>query len=136
MLAEKLKDEPGFGRPKIITLCGSTRFKPEFLDQQRRLSLDGVIVLTVGFYHHADAVPITAAQKKELDELHFRKIEMSDEVFVVNPGGYVGESTRNEIAHAIAYGKKIRFLDEKLGDDYLKRNSHELGRLAAEKLVR
>ena len=75
----------------------------------------GRIVLSVGFYPHANKeahgqnIVITAAQKLALDELHKRKIDLSDEILVINVGGYIGESTRSEIEYAMAHGKAVRY---------------------------
>jgi hypothetical protein len=105
-------------KPTIVCLCGSTRFYKDFLEQNYLETMAGRIVLSVGFYPHAvnemhgEGVGITPEQKEELDQLHLRKVEMADEVFVLNVGGYVGESTARELAHARALGKRVRFLEE------------------------
>lgn len=107
---EKLR--PGV-RPIIVCLCGSTRFIDAWRDETRRLSLEGKIVLSVGVLIHAGAEPIRddSPEKARLDELHFRKIDLADEVFVLNVGGYVGYSTRREIDYARATGKPVAFLE-------------------------
>ena len=95
--------------PMIAALCGSTRFREEFSGVNRDLTKQGVVVLAPGvFGHSGDAM--TAHEKDRLDALHLQKITMADEVFVVNPGGYVGESTRREIAYAQELGRPIRYL--------------------------
>jgi hypothetical protein len=110
-------------RPKVICLCGSTRFFQQFMDENYRLTMEGNIVLSVGFFGHASAqahgqtVGISPEQKVALDELHKRKIDLADEVFVVNPGGYIGESTRGEIIYAEAHGKPVRYLAALGGGD-------------------
>lgn len=124
------KDEM-FNDRKVITLCGSTKFKDEYMTINARETLLGHIVLSVGFFHHLDKVPITAEQKKAVDELHFDKIRMSDEILVINPNGYIGESTTNEIACAMSGGKQVRFLDEAAGNEWLETNSHKMGQLIA-----
>ena len=86
--------------PQIITLCGSTRFKDLFLEAARDLTLQGWIVLMPGVFGHADNFEWTEEQKKKLDELHLEKIRMSNAVFLLNKGGYIGESTRKEIEYA------------------------------------
>lgn len=101
--------------PKIVTICGSTRFRSEMADANRRLTLAGYVVLAPGVFAH-DGDEITEAQKDALDELHFRKIDLADEIYVVNPGGYVGESTRLEISYARRTGKTIRRLIEQPED--------------------
>lgn len=96
---------------KIITLCGSTRFKDEFMEAQKQLTLAGNIVLSVGcFIHSGDHV--TEEQKKMLDDIHKRKIDLSDEIFVINKDGYIGKSTTSEIAYAVCHGKIVRYLEE------------------------
>lgn len=102
-------------RPTVTTLCGSTRFRDDFFDAQRRLTLEGRIVISVGLFGHLEGIDIGTAEepsetKVMLDELHKRKIDLSDGIFVVNPGGYVGTSTRGEIDYALAHGKKVEWL--------------------------
>ncbi|MFJ5611508.1 hypothetical protein ACIQCJ_19240 [Streptomyces sp. NPDC093221] len=94
-------------RPEIVCICGSTRFVAEMRAANRDLTFAGVIVVAPG---EADA-PITTEQKTALDALHLRKIDLADRVLIVNPGGYVGESTTREIAYAQATGKPISFTD-------------------------
>ena len=98
--------------PHIITLCGSTSFKKEFEEAARELSLKGSIILTVSFFTHFDNIKITPEQKIMLDNLHFRKISISDEIFVLNKEGYIGYSTGNEIAFAESRGIPVRYLEE------------------------
>jgi hypothetical protein len=92
-------------RPEIVCLCGSARFVAELRAANRDLTLAGAIVLAPG---KVDG-PVTAAQKVVLDALHLRKIDLADRVLVVDPGGYVGESTRREIAYARATGTPVAF---------------------------
>ena len=99
------------GKFKVITLCGSTRFKEEYLEVQKRLTLEGNIVISVGLFGHSgDEEVWTPGTKEMLDEMHLSKIDMADEIYVVNPGGYVGTSTRREIAYALAHGKRVSSL--------------------------
>ncbi|DBA34714.1 TPA_asm: hypothetical protein vir519_00049 [Caudoviricetes sp. vir519] len=98
--------------PKIVTLCGSTRFKDEFLKAQKDFTLKGYIVLTVGCYPHTDKDDLTEEQKRAVDELHLRKIDMSHMVYVINKGGYIGDSTKREILYAQCIGVKVFFLEE------------------------
>lgn len=101
------------GKYKVITLCGSTRFKNEFLEAQKRLTLEGNIVISVGLFGHSGDDEVWAEGTKEmLDDMHKRKIDMADEVFIINVGGYIGSSTRSEIEYASSTGKKVRFLVE------------------------
>lgn len=104
-------------RPRIVCLCGSTRFYSAFQRANYEETMAGRIVLSVGFYPHSspeahgEAIGVTPEQKAALDELHLRKINLADEVLVLNQGGYIGESTRREIAHAEATGKLVRYLE-------------------------
>lgn len=100
------------GKYPVITLCGSTRFKEQFLEAQKRLTLEGNIVISVGLFGHSgDNEVWTEGTKAMLDDMHKRKIDMADEIFVINVGGYIGESTRSEIEYAKAQGKKINYLE-------------------------
>ncbi|WP_245864464.1 hypothetical protein [Paenibacillus donghaensis] len=96
---------------KIITLCGSTKFKKEFEEVNARLTLEGNIVISVGVFGHADGVPLTEQQKIRLDNIHLQKIDMADEIFVINVGGYIGESTSYEMRYASKKRKPINFYD-------------------------
>ena len=98
---------------KVITLCGSTRFKDEFLEAQKRLTLEGNIVISVGLFGHSgDDVVWTEGVKDMLDRQHLAKIDLADEIYVINVGGYIGDSTRREIAYAEFKGKSISYLEE------------------------
>lgn len=96
----------------IVTLCGSTRFKEQFLEIQKRLTLEGCIVISVGLFGHAGDDDVWKPGVKEmLDDMHLRKIDLADEIFVINVGGYIGESTKREIAYAEKTGKIINYLE-------------------------
>ena len=114
-------------KPTIVCLCGSTRFWKEFQEANYRETMAGHIVLTVGFYRpspqqeaelaerqhegtHGETWGCTAEQKIALDELHKRKIDLADEVLILNVGRYIGDSTRSELEYAERHGKVIRFL--------------------------
>lgn len=102
------------GKYKVIILCGSTKFKDEFLKVQKQLTLEGNIVISVGLFGHADGEyedVITPEIKVMLDDIHKRKIDMSDEIYVINKNGYIGESTKGEIENAIKTGKRINYLE-------------------------
>lgn len=102
------------GKYHVITLCGSTRFKEQFLEAQKRLTLEGNIVISVGLFGHSgDEEVWTPGTKEKLDNMHKRKIDMADAIYVINPGGYIGESTRSEIEYAKANGKKVLYLENK-----------------------
>lgn len=104
-------------RPTIVCLCGSTRFYKAFQRTNYEKTMQGEIVLSVGFYMHSskdahgETFGCTPEQKIALDKLHFRKIDLADYVFVLNVDGYIGESTRNEINHAERIGKPIQYLE-------------------------
>ena len=101
------------GKYKVITLCGSTRFKDEFMGVQKRLTLDGNIVISVGLFGHSgDNEVWTEGTKEMLDDMHLRKIDMADEIYVINVDGYIGTSTRNEIEYAKRTGKVVRYLEK------------------------
>ena len=104
------------GNYKVITLCGSTRFKDAFIEAQKRLTLKGNIVISVGLFGHSGDNEVWGDGTKEmLDDMHKRKIDMADEIFVINVGGYIGASTRSEIEYAYATGKPVRYLEEQNG---------------------
>ena len=104
---------------KVITLCGSTRFKDEFLRVQKELTLQGNIVISVGLFGHSGDAEVwenmdegTLTKTKEmLDDMQKRKIDMADEIFVINVGGYIGDSTKSEIEYAKSTNKKVNFLE-------------------------
>lgn len=103
----------------IITLCGSTKFKKEFMEAQKTLTLKGNIVISVGLFGHSGDNEVwdgmdegTYSETKEmLDDMHKRKIDISDSIFVINVNGYIGESTKSEIEYAIKTGKKVEYLE-------------------------
>ena len=100
------------GNYKIITLCGSTRFKDEFIKAQKDLTLQGNIVISVGLFGHSGDVEAWDGQTKTmLDDMHKCKIDLADEIFVINVGGYIGKSTASEIQYAHEHGKKIHYLE-------------------------
>lgn len=103
----------------VITLCGSTRFKDQFLETQKRLTLEGNIVISVGLFGHSGDQEVwdgmdegTRSKTKEmLDDMHKRKIDMADGIYVINVNGYIGDSTRSEIDYAKAHGKRVDYLE-------------------------
>ena len=123
---------------KVITLCGSTRFKEEFLEAQKRLTLQGNIVISVGLFGHSgDDVVWTEGVKDMLDRQHLAKIDLADEIFVINVGGYIGDSTRREIAYAEFKGKTIKYMENSkkasLYENYAAlRELHDAGRISDE----
>jgi hypothetical protein len=98
-------------RPIIVCLCGSSRFKDAFIAANRSETLAGKIVLSIGMFGHDEGLDMAGPVKKMLDELHMRKIDLSDEVLVLNVGNYIGESTGRELRYAKEQGKRIRFLE-------------------------
>jgi hypothetical protein len=120
-------------RPEIVCLCGSTRFYEAFQQANYEETMQGRIVLSVGFFGHTmtqihgESVGCTPAQKEALDELHRHKIDLSTEVLILNVGGYIGESTKSELAYALACHKRVRFLDWDQGEAYMLLRMFELG---------
>ena len=101
------------GKYKVVTLCGSTRFKDEVIEAQKRLTLAGNIVISVGLFGHSGDDEVWAEGTKEmLDDMHKRKIDMADEIYVINVGGYIGSSTKSEIEYAKKTGKTVKYLEE------------------------
>lgn len=105
-------------KPKIVCLCGSTRFWKEFQRASLRETLDGKIVLSIGAASGTDDEHFGNLPREEydrvktmLDELHKCKIDLADEVLILNVGGYIGESTRSELEYAKDHGKAIRYLE-------------------------
>lgn len=120
------------GKYRVITLCGSTRFKDAFMEAQKRLTLEGNIVISVGLFGHSgdsevwegmDEHTLTST-KIMLDDMHKRKIDMADEIYVINVGGYIGDSTKSEVEYALKHGKPVRYLEtndeqEKINKKYV-----------------
>lgn len=114
-----LTGRQGMNKAKIVTLCGSTRFWNQMAQVAIEESAKGNIVLSANInfkspWHNgilAGLAKDPEEVKRSVDELHFRKIDISDEVIVLNVGGYVGESTVNEIRYAIEHRKPVRFLE-------------------------
>lgn len=112
--------------PKIVCLCGSTKFWKTFEEANFLETMKGNIVLTIGCNTKsddelfADLSPEDLEKKKAaLDQLHLKKIDLADEVLILNVGGYIGQSTRNELIYAWAHGKAIRFWEGKISTDVL-----------------
>jgi len=113
---EALKLKNKIEEMNIITLCGSTKYKDEFSMINKWLTLRGNIVISVSMFDHVDKEPITQNEKITLDEIHKRKIDIANEIFVINVNDYIGESTKNEIEYAKSKNKKIRFLNDEKDD--------------------
>lgn len=112
------------GKYPVVTLCGSTRFKDEFYEAQKRLTLEGNIVISVDHFGHAGNQEVwdgmgedtlskwfCVKTKEMIDDMHKRKIDMADSSYVINVGGYIGESTRSEINYAEKTGKRCIILN-------------------------
>ena len=103
------------GEAQVITLCGSTRFEAEFAEVSQRLTMEGFVVISLGMFSLPDLpgydwTADSSDLRGRLGGVHFQKIRMADEVYIVDPGGCVGESTRREIAYAESLGKPVRYL--------------------------
>lgn len=113
----RLAPTTGSQFPRIVCLCGSSRFYKEYQEAEYRETMAGKIYLSIGFYPHAapemhgEGVGHDSAEKVALDELHKRKIDLADEVLVLNVGGYIGDSTKSEVAYALETGKPVRWLE-------------------------
>ena len=101
------------GNYKVITLCGSTRFKDDFERINKELTLLGNIVISVGCFGHSGDT-FTEEQKIMLDDIHKRKIDMADAIYVINKDGYIGSSTKSEIQYALRLGKQIIYMEDDL----------------------
>ena len=106
-------------RPPVVCLCGSTRFRREFQKAGLRETIAGRIALSIGSAPGTDGEHFGKLPRAEYDrvkavlnEPHPRKIDLADEVLILNVGGYIGESTAREPAYARANGKAIRFLEQ------------------------
>ena len=109
-----------------MCLCGSTRFSEAFRKARLDETMAGRIVLTIGDDTRSNgALSLDPSQKEMLDRLHKQKIDMADEILVLNVGGYIGESTRSEISHAFTNGKRIRYMETPDPNDVLVA-THEL----------
>lgn len=94
---------------RVITLCGSTKFKREFEEVNKQLTLAGNVVISVGFFEQSEGIVITKEQEQLFEEIHRKKIDLSDEIVVIDVDGYIGSSTKKEIAYAKETGKGIQY---------------------------
>lgn len=99
------------GQYKVITLCGSSRFKEDFERINKELTLAGNIVISLGVWGHSGDT-FTDEQKVMLDDIHKRKIDMADAIYVINKDGYIGSSTRSEIKYAVTRGKQVIYMED------------------------
>lgn len=104
-------------KPKVVCFCGSTRFAEWFMIKRWELEKQGIITLGINilpnnYFAEGDSHGAEQEGVKEiLDELHKRKIDLADEVFILNVDGYIGESTRNELEYALQIGKPVKCLE-------------------------
>ena len=105
---------------KVITLCGSTKFKKQFEDANAFLTLQGNVVLSVAFFEQSEGMHITPEQARLFGEIHFRKIDLSDEILVIDVEGYIGESTKKEIEYAKERKKSVTYYSQsEIPDNYI-----------------
>ncbi len=97
---------------KIITLCGSSKFKKTFRILEIMFTLKGYLVISMNIFFHYDNIQITVKKKEMLDNIHKRKIELADIVYIVNKNKYIGLSTKNEIDYAIKLNKEIEYFEK------------------------
>jgi hypothetical protein len=115
LMENQQSPQPAEGAAKVVTLCGSTTFEADFAEVNQRLTMDGCVVISLGMFSlpdlpDHDGTADRSDLKGRLGRVHFQKIRMADEVYIVDPGGYLGESTRREIAYAESLGKPVRYL--------------------------
>ena len=115
LMEEQRAPQSAEGEAKVVTLCGSTQFEAEFAEVNQRLTMEGFVVMSLGMFRlpdrpDHDSTADSSDLKGRLGDVHFQKIRMADEVYIVDPDGYVGESTRREIAYAESLGKSVRYL--------------------------
>ena len=100
-------------RPTIVCLCGSTRFYETFRKANLQETLKGKIVLSIGCdFKSDDALGLTGEDKQRLDVLHLHKIDLADEVLILDVDGYIGDSTQAELDHARQQNRPVRFWSE------------------------
>lgn len=104
--------ESGLELVKVITLCGSTKFKEQFEKANAYLTLQGNVVISLGFFEQSEGVEITEEQEELFAKIHFRKIDLADEIFIIDVNGSIGSSTRKEIDYATNAGKPVRYYSQ------------------------
>src|SRR5688572_2628929 len=120
LMEDQQERQQAGGEAMVITLCGSTKFEAEFAEVNQRLTMDGFVVISLGMFSLPDLpgydwTVVSSDLTGRLADVHFQKIRMADEVYIVDPGGYLGESTRREIAYAESLGKPVRYLSRERG---------------------
>ena len=101
-----------FNGRKIVCLCGSTKFKEAFEKANKEETAKGNIVLTVAMFGHLEGLDMNSEMKKTFDEVHFDKILLADEIFILNVNNYIGETTKIEIDFAKKHNKILKYLEE------------------------
>lgn len=94
---------------KVITLCGSTKFKKQFEEVNAKLTIQGHVVISLGFFEQSEGIEITPEQEALFELIHYKKIDLADEIFVIDVNNYIGESTRKEMEYAKRKGKAITY---------------------------
>ncbi len=102
---------------EIITLCGSTKFMKQFKEIEKKLTIEGKIVLPPAIYGKAEGIEYSEEMAKNLFELQLDKINISDGVFIVDVGGYFGDCTKQEIDYAIKNGKFVRYYSKEIENE-------------------
>ncbi len=101
------------GKYHVVTLCGSTKFKDDFIRVQKEFTLKQCIVISVGLFGHSGDKEVWSNDTKTmLDDMHKRKIDMCDFIYVINKNGYIGDSTKDEISYAINSGKDVFYMED------------------------
>ncbi|MDG5788358.1 hypothetical protein QA612_12785 [Evansella sp. AB-P1] len=98
----------------VITLCGSTKFKEQFEQANAHLTLQGNIVISLGFFEQYEGIELNDEQIRLFEKIHIKKIDMSDEIFVIDVNGYIGESTRKEIDYAHIHEKTVNYYSKSI----------------------
>lgn len=96
---------------KIITICGSLKFEDDIKYWAEKLTLQGNCVLSIIYPVNTDLGVYTPEQRKIFSEAHYKRIDLSDAIFIINKNGYIGNNTQKEIEYAKAHGKEIIFLE-------------------------
>ncbi|PYZ96517.1 hypothetical protein CR205_12435 [Alteribacter lacisalsi] len=94
---------------KVITLCGSTKFKNTFREMEKKLTLEGHAVISLGFFEQSEGIEITPEQEAMFEKIHRRKIDIADEIYVIDVDRYIGKSTAAEIEYAQNQGKAVHY---------------------------
>ncbi len=98
------------GKYKVITLCGSTRFKDALMETQKQLTLVGNIIISMDLFGHSgDDEVWTEGAKEMLDAMHIWKIDMADDIFVINVGGYIAPAYGRRLGMQRSLGRRLGF---------------------------